>query len=545
MTPVDWAIVVLSLVATLGLGLFARGRVGTLEDYLVAGRGMGVYVGTASLVSTEIGIITYMYQAQFGFLVGFSAFVVGVLTLAVCVFIGATGFVVSRLRRLEVMTIPEYLERRYARGVRILAGLLMAFGGCLNLGIFPIIEAKFLSVLLGIDARHVAWTMAGLLLLALVYTAFGGMVSLLLTNYLQYLLLAAGTVVVTVACLRSVGWAGMTTAVRGHLGGGGFDPFADLGVGFVLWQVLLWLAFLTVWQSTAMRTFAAKDDRTVRRVFTLTGGLFLGRAVIPMMWGIAALAFFGGSIRTVTPASAPPSVEMPRLAAEMDRTFEADLAAGRLGTLLPRIERLDALAGQAGPGAAEVAARTRARREEVGLMAMPWMLASVLPAGVLGLVIAGMLAASVSTYAGYFLGWSAVIAQDVVSPLLGRELDPSARLRLTRWTVVALTAFILVWGLVYRVPGPAYFYLQVTANLFMAPTLITIVAGLYWRRASSLGAYLAYVLGAASSLAYLLPRLQWSVATAGNASWALAVLGLLAGSLLFPDRAPAAAPEAA
>ena len=54
---------------------------GKLEDYLVAGRGMGLYVGTASLVSTEIGIITYVYQAQFGFLAGFSAFVVGLITI--------------------------------------------------------------------------------------------------------------------------------------------------------------------------------------------------------------------------------------------------------------------------------------------------------------------------------------------------------------------------------------------------------------------------------------------------------------------------------
>ena len=58
-------------------------------------------------------------------------------------------------------------------------------------------------------------------------------------------------------------------------------------------------------------------------------------------------------------------------------------------------------------------------------MAMPWMLASILPTGLLGLVLAGMLAASVSTYAGYFLGWSAIIAQDVVGPLrAARVLGP-------------------------------------------------------------------------------------------------------------------------
>jgi Na+/proline symporter len=100
--------------------------------------------------------------------------------------------------------------------------------------------------------------------------------------------------------------------------------------------------------------------------------------------------------------------------------------------------------------------------------------------------------------------------------------------------VVALAIFIMIWSLVYHVPGPAYFYLQVTANLFMAPTLITIVAGLYWRRASAVGAYLSFVLGASASLAYLVPGLDLSVATAGSLSWGLALLGLVGGSLAFP-----------
>jgi SSS family solute:Na+ symporter len=168
------------------------------------------------------------------------------------------------------------------------------------------------------------------------------------------------------------------------------------------------------------------------------------------------------------------------------------------------------------------------------------MLAATLPTGLLGLVVAGMLAASISTYAGYFLGWSAIIAQDVLGPLRPKSLGTTdrARLRLTRVTVVALTVFIMIWSLVYHLPGPAYFYLQVTANLFMAPTLIAVVGGLYWRRASAAGAALAFVFGALTSLAYLVPSLKVDVAMAGNLSWALAVAGFVAGSILVPRRSP-------
>ena len=291
--------------ATLWIGLRVKRYIGTIEDYLVANRGMGLYVGAASLLSTEVGIITYMYQAQFGFVAGFSAFVTGLITLAVCLFVGRTGFVITRLREMEILTVPEYFEKRYSRGVRVLAGVLMAFGGSLNLGIFPIIEARFLAIVTGIPSQYLGWTMAALLLIALVYTALGGMVSLIVTNYVQYVFLAAGTVIVTVACLRQVGWSGMVGAVQGHMDGHGFNPIEDLGIGFILWQILLWIALMTVWQSVAMRTFSTKDAAVGKKMFTLTGFLFLGRALIPMVWGIAALAFFWGRSAPVVAPSAP------------------------------------------------------------------------------------------------------------------------------------------------------------------------------------------------------------------------------------------------
>ncbi len=534
----DALITLASLVATLWIGVRVKRYIGTIEDYLVANRGMGLYVGAASLLSTEVGIITYMYQAQFGFVAGFSAFVTGLITLAVCLLVGRTGFVITRLRELRILTVPEYFEKRYGRSVRVLAGVLMAFGGSLNLGVFPIIEARFLAVVTGIPSSYLGWTMAGLLVLALVYTAVGGMVSLIVTNYVQYVFLATGTVIVTIACLRATGWSAMVHAVRGHMDGQGMNPIADLGWGFLLWQVLLWVALMTVWQSVAMRTFSTKDPATGRKMFTLTGFLFLGRAIIPMVWGIAALAFFWGrSEPVVAPAAPTRAAQIEEVEARLDAGFQRDLDEGRIERALPQLALVERLAREEkGPAAERAVQRARDRRGELGLLAMPWMLAATLPSGLLGLMVAGMLAASISTYAGYFLGWSAIIAQDIVAPLAGRELSGATRLRLTRVTVVSLTVFIMIWSLVYDLPGPAYFYLQVTANLFMAPTLIAVVGGLYWRRASAAGAALAFVLGAAASLGYLVPALGLDVATAGNLSWGLAIAGFVAGSLLVPGR---------
>ena len=374
------------------------------------------------------------------------------------------------------------------------------------------------------------------------------MVSLIVTNYVQYVFLAAGTVVVTLACLREVGWSGMVGAVEGHMDGRGFNPIEDLGIGFILWQVLLWIALMTVWQSVAMRTFSTRDAAVGKRMFTLTGFLFLGRALIPMAWGIAALAFFWG--RTVAGGGARGPHEGRADASSWTRDSTRPSAA----------TSTRAASGERSPrwtcSSGSRARRSRSPRRRRGSRARPatgaarsgsspcrgcWPRSS--PRGILGLVVAGMLAASISTYAGYFLGWSSIIAQDIVAPLLGRELSSPGRLRLTRVTVVGLTVFIMIWSLVYDLPGPAYFYLQVTANLFMAPTLIAVVGGLYWRRASSTGAGLSFLLGASASLAYLVPQLKLDVATAGNLSWALAVAGFVIGSLLFRRCGPGSAPR--
>src|SRR5678815_1991161 len=96
------------------------------------------------------------------------------------------------------MTVPEYFERKYSRGLRLLAGILVATGGILNMGVFLKIEGEFLTVVSGIDARYLVGVMTVILMLELVYTVLGGMVAVVITDFLQYVLLSIATIVVTI-----------------------------------------------------------------------------------------------------------------------------------------------------------------------------------------------------------------------------------------------------------------------------------------------------------------------------------------------------------
>ena len=72
----------LYLVATMVAGVMVRKYVGKVEDFLVAGREMNLYLGIASLAATEFGIVTCMYTAQNGYDKGFSGATPGILQAA-------------------------------------------------------------------------------------------------------------------------------------------------------------------------------------------------------------------------------------------------------------------------------------------------------------------------------------------------------------------------------------------------------------------------------------------------------------------------------
>ena len=123
---VDWIICAIYLIACFGAGISCRKYVGKVEDFLVAGRMLGKYLGIATLAATETGTVTFMYYAEMGYKDGFSPFVTPLISGAVLILVGCTGFIVQRLRELNLLTVPEYCQKRYSTGVRILMGVLTA-----------------------------------------------------------------------------------------------------------------------------------------------------------------------------------------------------------------------------------------------------------------------------------------------------------------------------------------------------------------------------------------------------------------------------------
>jgi solute:Na+ symporter, SSS family len=122
---IDWVILVVYLILTLGVGFWVKRYVENLSGYLVAGRRIRTSLGVATFVATEIGTITFMYFGELGYVSGFSCFIIGLLSMLAYMIVGKTGFIIVPLRRHQVMSIPEYYELRYSRRVRLLGGIIL------------------------------------------------------------------------------------------------------------------------------------------------------------------------------------------------------------------------------------------------------------------------------------------------------------------------------------------------------------------------------------------------------------------------------------
>lgn len=496
----DAAIVGLYLLATTLAGVLANRRVAGVAAYLVGGRAAGPSLNTASYIGTGLGLVTLMYASIDAFSYGFSYVTLALVSFLVSVFLGLTGFVIGPLRRLELLTISEFFERRFDRRTRVIGGGIGALAGILNMGLFPKMGATFVTFLSGASLTApgaettVNLVMSLLIVVVIAYTVLGGMISVLVTDYLQFVVLTFGLFLGVAACLwhPQLGWDRIVQSMAEERGARMFNPVADDGYGWiwVVFNAVVFFAAAVCWAPEASRSLTARSERVARLTFLLAApGQFI-RLAVPALFAVAMFCLV-----TQTP----------------------DLQAH----FFPH-----GLSGDA------------ANAEQ----AMPYLLSRILPSGALGLVAAGALAAFMSTHDSYLLCWASVLTRDVYVPLAGERVGQAAQIRLTRIGVLAIGVFLLVWGVWYELPESVWTYMAVTGTIYMSGATVVLIGGLYWSRASSAGA-LAALLGGLVAVVGLFREAfaRWTGIDVpgeviGLASYVFCAILFVGVSLAIPDR---------
>jgi len=619
----DWCIVGVYLAISVAIGVAVNKYIHNVSAYMVGGRGAGAALNAATFIGTGLGLVTIMYASIDGFSKGFAFMVLPLIGVAVGLTLGSTGFVIRRLREQRLVTLPEYFQRRYSRGVRVTAGVICAMAGILNMGLFPKMGAVFITYSTGLGAARQldvtdwgrfcsalaragasdrrgphrrlwealppearkavcegATTEAGrasvldalhgvlarpdfyrqedfaevklpaeaesllkldrgelsrpsverlnrllleaayprviaespwrqeltvniitsvLIVLVLLYTVLGGMVSVMVTDYIQFVVLSIGLGVGLYFCLArpDLGWGNMLGALKHYRGEAAFNPVhaGSYGWLWVLWMAVHFAAAALCWAPEATRALTSKDPATTKRTFLLgSPGQFV-RLALPALLAIAAFTFVA-----------------------QHGALAAHFFPNGLG------------------GKAENAGQ-----------AMPLLLGKIVPSGLLGLLVAGLMAAFMSTHDSYFLCWSSVITRDIVAPLRRRALTDREQIRITRVAIVCIGAFLLVWGVWYKLPDSVWNYMAVTGSVWLCGSVVVLVGGMYWRRASSAGALAALLGGLMSVPVIFLPEELKNdtmlMGQIGLENYAFCAALFVFFSLRYPDRKAASAQE--
>ena len=478
---IDIAIIGVYLSLIFLVGLLMRKRIDSFSSFMVADQKLGLSLGVTSMLGTELGLITVMYNAQTGILDYFSAFHIGLFAFIVTLVVGVSGFVVVKLREMNVKSIPEYYNKRFGKKVRLIGSFLLVIGGMLNMGIFLNIGAKFIQGIFGFDAgdNTLKIIMIILLILVLIYTMLGGMLSVIVTDYFQFVVLSLGLIFCVFYSIYILGWDNIFNSVEvlaNEQGKTVYNPFISKGSSYIVFQVILAFVSAVVWPTAITRALTMKNSETVKKQYIWSSISFLIRFMVPCFIGICAVVYFEGKTNNNT------------------------------------------------------------------LLLMPEYLRSILPVGLLGLVTAGMLSAFMSTHDSYLLCWSTIITNDIIEPLSKNKLSSAKKINISRFIIFILGLYILYWGLFYKGDDSIWSYLGVTGAIYFSGAITVLIAGLYWKQASEVGAILALI-GGLSALIGLEPiRKILSITNSvepeqiGLISVGITIFMMIFGSLVFPDK---------
>ncbi len=525
MRPLDAGVMIATLAALVLWGLWRSRGTRDLPGYLVANRQLPWPVVALSVMATQASAVTFLATPGQGYVGGLSfvQFYFG-LPLAMVVLCAT---LVPAFQRLRVRTAYEYLEQRFDGRVRTLAAALFLLQRGLSAGITLFAPSLVLSVILGWDLR-LTCVLLGLLVVGV--TTLGGARAIGPTHALQFAIILAAMALAFVLVARDLGATlrpAEVLAVAGHYGKlNAVDLHFDPRSRYNLWAGLvgglfLQLSYFGTDQSQVGRYLAAKSTAAGRM-----GLLFNGLFKVPMQFAILLLGVlvFVADQRSATPLFFDPSSEARVVAgphADAWHALEAEHAAlgGERRAALDRW--LAARRGQGDVAAASAAldgvrARDGAVRDsaialiratdrgantnDTNYVFLRHVLAH-LPVGVVGLVLAAILAAAMNTIASEIHALTSTTVVDVLARIPGGPKADGAALGWSRAASIFWIAFAVGFSQLVGRSGSLVETVNVLGSLFYGTILGIFLCAFLVKRAGGGAVFVAALVAEAAVLA--------------------------------------------
>jgi len=471
MRPLDWLVMIAALMGIVAYGLYrARGKA-TVDSYLRAGRTMPWYAMGLSIMATQASAITFISTTGQSYVDGmrFVQFYFG-LPVAM-VILAAT--VVPAFHRANVYTAYEYLEKRFDLKTRTLVSIVFLIQRGLGVGIALAAPAIVLSVILGWPDRLTTLMMG---IIVVTYTVLGGIKAVTWTDVQQMMIIFIGllTALFTAIWLLPKGVsfpdAVMLAGAAGRLNA--VDLSFDLKNRYNIWSGLiggtfLFLAYFGTDQSQVQRYLTGKSIAQSRLSL-----LFNAAAKIPMQF---LILFTGAMVFVFYIYERPPllfeQVELQKIQADpayravqsryRDALEDRREAAGRWLAARHAGRAADApLADYRGAQKRIDTERASTHFNDTNYVFLSFV-TRYMPAGVVGLVLAAIFGAAMSSISGEINSLATVSVIDIYKRLLRREASDRHYL----WASRAFTAFWGCYAVVFAQYGKSIGSLIVAVNL--------------------------------------------------------------------------------
>ena len=470
------------LIVSIGLWVSRdkKGQQKSTEDYFLAGKSLPWWAIGASLIAANISAEQFIGMSGSGFAIGLA--IASYEWMAAIILIIVGKYFLPIFIEKGLYTIPEFIEKRFSRELKtILAIFWIALFVFINLTSVLYLGAKALDTILGAgDGSLILTSIIGLALFAAAYSLWGGLSAVAWTDVVQVVLLIAGGLITTLIALDAVAPEGgiinglkhiydvvpekfsMILSKGEIIKPDGGDAWWDLpGLSVLIGG--MWVANLYYWgfnQYIIQRTLAAKSLAESQKGIVFAGFLKLIIPFIVVVPGIVAYVL-----------NAPDGV--------LDVTNMAPGFLGEDGTI-------------ANDNAA------------------PWLINTMVPAGLKGLVVAALAAAIVSSLASMVNSTSTIFTMDIYKPYIKPGASQKQMVNTGRTTgAVALLIAVVIAPQLGNL-GQAFQFIQEYTGIVSPGILAVFLAGLFWKKATNKAAIFGVLISIPIAMYFKVAPNGWS-----------------------------------
>ncbi len=446
---VDYLILAIYFAAVLGIGFAAKRYIKTSLDYFLSGRSLPAWITGLAFISANLGALEILGMAANGAQYGvYTVHYYWIGAVPAMVFLGIV--MMPFYYGSKVRSVPEYLRLRFNKQTHLFNALTFAFATVLIAGVNLYALALVLKLMLG-------WPIIiGIIVAAVVvlaYITLGGLSSAIYNEVLQFFVILAALIPLTIVGLHKVGgWDGLQDKVNKIAKDDLFHSWHGTAVGHV-------------------------DNP-------------LGASWVPIIFGLGFVLSFGYWTTNFA------EVQRALSAKSLSAAQRTPLIGAYPKAIIPAITII--------PGLVALATIPGLGGKNPDLEynnAIPLLMNEFLPNGMLGIALAGLLAAFMAGVAANVSAFNTVVTYDLWEPYVRSGKSDDYYLRFGR--IATVTGIVIGIGTAVIASGYNNImdYIQLLFSFFNAPLFATFIIGMYWKRMTPWAGLYGLIAGTAAAAA--------------------------------------------